>query len=63
MKSESELKLSHGTVVINLISREAGYRTKIAVATTRGNADPVGACIGTKGSRIRAIVDELAIRN
>lgn len=52
-------ELTDGTVVIKSTSREAGYRTKIAVATSRGNADPVGACIGTKGSRIRAIVDEL----
>lgn len=52
-------ELTDGTVSIKSISREAGYRTKIAVATMRGNADPVGACIGTKGSRIRAIVDEL----
>lgn len=52
-------ELTDGTVSIKSISREAGYRTKIAVATIRGNADPVGACIGTKGSRIRAIVDEL----
>lgn len=52
-------ELTDGTVTIKSISREAGYRTKIAVATMKGNADPVGACIGTKGSRIRAIVDEL----
>ncbi len=52
-------ELTDGTVSVKSISREAGYRTKIAVATSRGNADPVGACIGTKGSRIRAIVDEL----
>lgn len=52
-------ELTDGTVIIKSISREAGYRTKIAVATIRGNADPVGACIGTKGARIRAIVDEL----
>src|SRR5690606_14805133 len=48
-----------GTVVIKSIAREAGYRTKIAVATSRGNADPVGACIGSRGARIKAIVNEL----
>lgn len=52
-------ELTDGTVTVKSISREAGYRTKMAVSTSKGNADPVGACIGTKGSRIRAIVDEL----
>jgi N utilization substance protein A len=52
-------ELIDGTVVIKSTAREAGYRTKIAVATVRGNADPVGACIGTRGARIKAIVNEL----
>jgi len=52
-------ELIDGTVVIKSTAREAGYRTKIAVTTIRGNADPVGACIGTRGARIKAIVNEL----
>ncbi len=46
-------------VEIKAIAREAGYRTKIAVATLDQNVDCVGACVGVKGSRIRNIVDEL----
>ncbi len=41
------------------MAREAGYRTKIAVDTTDDKVDPVGACVGVRGSRIRNIVDEL----
>ncbi len=52
-------ELIDGSIIIKSTAREAGYRTKIAVATTRGNTDPVGACIGTRGARIKAIVDEL----
>ena len=46
-------------VEIKAIAREAGFRTKIAVATLDQNVDCVGACVGVKGSRIRNIVDEL----
>jgi len=46
-------------VEIKAIAREAGYRTKIAVATLDQNVDCVGACVGVKGSRIRNIVEEL----
>lgn len=48
-----------GTVEIKAISREAGSRTKVAVWSKNPNVDPVGACIGTKKSRITAVVDEL----
>ena len=48
-----------GTVEICSISREAGSRTKIAVYTEDENVDPVGACVGTRGSRVQNIVDEL----
>lgn len=41
------------------IAREAGSRTKIAVYTQDENVDPVGACVGTRGARVQAIVDEL----
>ena len=47
------------TVEIYKIVREAGYRTKIAVYSTREDVDPVGACVGLKGVRIQAIVREL----
>lgn len=46
-------------VEIKAVAREAGYRTKIAVASLDQNVDCVGACVGVKGSRIRNIVDEL----
>ncbi|GAB4221596.1 MAG: transcription termination factor NusA [Spirochaetales bacterium] len=47
------------TVEIYKIVREPGYRTKIAVYSTREDVDPVGACVGLKGVRIQAIVREL----
>lgn len=48
-----------GTVEVKGISREAGARTKMAVYSRDPNVDAVGACIGTKRSRIKAVVDEL----
>ncbi|MFP4501006.1 MAG: transcription termination factor NusA [Candidatus Hydrogenedentota bacterium] len=48
-----------GTVEIRAIAREAGSRTKVAVHSNDGNVDPVGACVGMKGSRVRAVVEEL----
>lgn len=48
-----------GTVEIRSIAREAGSRTKIAVQSKDSNVDPVGACVGMKGSRVRAVVEEL----
>lgn len=48
-----------GTVEIKAISREAGSRTKMAVWSKNPDVDPIGACIGPKGSRISAIVSEL----
>ena len=52
-------EIQDGTVVIRGISREAGSRTKIAVESRDENVDPVGACIGNRGSRINGIVNEL----
>ncbi len=52
-------EIEDGIIEIKSISREAGYRTKIAVASTDPNVDPVGACIGPRGSRIQTIVNEL----
>ncbi len=48
-----------GDVKIKNIVREAGYRTKIAVYSTNPNIDPVGSCVGNKGARVNAIVNEL----
>ncbi|MEM1484674.1 transcription termination factor NusA [Oscillospiraceae bacterium PP1C4] len=48
-----------GTIEVKSISREAGSRTKLAVWSNDANVDPVGACIGPKGQRVSAIVDEL----
>ncbi len=48
-----------GIVEIQRIVREAGYRTKIAVTSTREDVDPVGACVGAKGSRIQVVIKEL----
>jgi N utilization substance protein A len=48
-----------GTVQIMGIAREAGSRTKVAVRSNDANVDPVGACVGMKGSRVRSVVEEL----
>lgn len=48
-----------GTVEVKSVSREAGDRSKIAVYTTNPNVDPIGACVGPKGSRVRNVVSEL----
>ena len=47
------------TVEIKKIVRDAGYRTKIAVATTKEDVDPVGSCVGPKGMRIQNVIREL----
>lgn len=52
-------EIQDGTVEIMGIAREAGSRTKIAVYSADENVDPVGACVGTRGTRVQAIVDEL----
>ncbi len=48
-----------GTVEIRSIAREAGSRTKIAVWSSDPQVEPIGACVGPRGSRVNAIVDEL----
>jgi transcription termination/antitermination protein NusA len=53
-------EIDDGTVVIRGIAREAGHRTKIAVQSTDDAVDPVGACVGARGARVRAIVEELS---
>jgi N utilization substance protein A len=52
-------EVSDGTVKIVGVAREAGVRTKIAVSSTNPDVDPVGACVGMKGSRVQMIVREL----
>ncbi len=52
-------EIEDGVVVIKNIAREAGSRTKIAVYTDDENVDPVGSCVGPRGTRVQAIVDEL----
>jgi len=52
-------EIHDGTVEIKNIAREAGSRTKIAVFSKDQDVDPVGACVGQKGTRVQAIVDEL----
>lgn len=52
-------EISSGTVEIMSISREAGFRTKIAVYANDPSIDPVGAAVGVKGSRVNSIVEEI----
>jgi N utilization substance protein A len=52
-------EISEGLVVIKQVVREPGERTKIAVYSTNSAVDPVGACVGMKGTRVQAIVREL----
>lgn len=52
-------EIFEGIIEIKAITREAGSRTKMAVATTMSEIDPIGACIGPKGTRISKIVEEL----
>lgn len=52
-------EIADGTVKIRSIVREPGARTKLAVESTTNDVDPVGACVGVKGSRVQMIVREL----
>jgi N utilization substance protein A len=52
-------ELVDGDIEIKAIAREAGHRTKIAVKSNDPNVDPVGACVGARGSRVRQVVNEL----
>ena len=52
-------EISDGVVEIMSVSRDPGYRAKIAVRTANESVDPVGACVGQRGSRVRTIVNEL----
>ena len=52
-------ELTDGTVEIKAIAREAGSRTKMTVYTEFENVDPVGSCVGSRGSRVQSVVNEL----
>ena len=52
-------EIESGLVEVKSIAREAGSRTKIAVCATEENIDPVGACVGPRGGRVGAVVEEL----
>ena len=52
-------EISSGTVVIKSIAREPGFRTKIAVASTEQGIDPIGSCVGQRGTRIMAVINEI----
>ena len=52
-------EISEGTIEIKAISRDPGYRSKIAVKTYDGRIDPVGACVGMRGSRVQAVSNEI----
>lgn len=58
---ESEIpEVSERIIEVRSLAREAGYRSKVAVSCIDNKIDPVGACVGVRGARIRTIVDELA---
>ncbi len=52
-------EIHNGIVQLKSIAREAGHRTKVAVATTQENVDPVGCCLGPRGIRLQSIINEL----
>ncbi|MBQ8132144.1 MAG: transcription termination/antitermination protein NusA, partial [Bacilli bacterium] len=52
-------EINDGTVLIYSVARDAGNRSKVAVYSENPNVDPIGACIGEKGSRIARIIEEL----
>lgn len=52
-------EIADGTVTIEAMAREPGYRTKMAVSSSDPKVDPVGACVGARGARVKTIVREL----
>jgi N utilization substance protein A len=52
-------EIRDGIVSIDSLAREAGSRTKMAVSSSDESVDPVGACVGNRGNRVQAVVDEL----
>lgn len=58
---ESEIpEIADGVISVNNISREPGYRSKVAVSSADSKVDCVGACVGVRGNRIKMVIDELA---
>jgi N utilization substance protein A len=53
-------EIADGVIAVKAMSREPGYRSKVAVSSTDPRVDCVGACVGVRGNRIKNIVDELA---
>ncbi|QDT10016.1 transcription termination factor NusA [Planctomycetes bacterium K23_9] len=53
-------ELTEGVIAINSISREPGYRSKVAVSSEDSQVDPIAVCVGYRGSRIKAVREELA---
>lgn len=52
-------EIANGSIEIKSIAREAGFRSKVAVFATRENIDPIGSCVGQRGTRIQTIISEL----
>jgi N utilization substance protein A len=52
-------ELNDGIVVINKVVRDAGFRTKMAVSSSDSKIDPVGACVGVRGSRVKNVIREV----
>lgn len=52
-------EVASGAVLVHAIAREAGSRTKVAVSSTQENVDPIGSCIGQRGSRIQTVIAEI----
>lgn len=53
-------EIADGVITINAISREPGYRSKVAVSSSDPRVDCLGACVGLRGNRIKNVIDELA---
>ncbi len=52
-------EIQNGTVEIKAVAREAGFRSKIAVTSLQANIDPIGSCVGQRGSRVQTVINEL----
>jgi len=52
-------EISNGLIELKAVAREAGFRSKVAVSTDSENVDPIGSCVGQRGSRIQTIISEL----
>jgi N utilization substance protein A len=52
-------EVASGAVELKMLAREAGSRTKVAVSSTQNGVDPVGSCVGQKGVRVQAVINEI----